>query len=138
MDLPAAANGELLQHPRLGVLRWHPLERLWFAEVDRSRVRDGQIGVASAADLDRAAGFLDWLGGNWESFRANAAYQAFNHDLIWDEELDEHSLAAKLTVQSVTVRPTVVEVWLDTDGATTDHLLLAKLNGRHEIVGMEL
>jgi hypothetical protein len=131
-------NPQPLHHPRLGVLRWHPLERLWFAEVDRSRVRGGQLGVASAADLDRAADLLDWLSDHRESFRASAAYQAFNYDLIWDDGLDEAELAAELTVQSVTVRQGEAEVWMDTGGATTDHLLLARLDGRHQIVGMEL
>lgn len=138
MDSQARNNVEPLHHPQFGVLPWHPVEKLWVAQMDRSRVRDGEIGVASTADLDRAAGFLDWLPGNWDSFRAAAAYQAFNYDLIWDDELEEPELAAKLTIQSVTVRRGVVEVWFDTGGATSDHLLLAKLDEDNKIVGMEL
>jgi hypothetical protein len=138
MDSLITDSIEPLQHPRLGTLRWNLLEKLWVAEVDLSRVSGGKIGVASIPDLDRAAGFLDWLAGNWESFRTAVAFQSFNHDLIWDDALEEPALASKLKVHSVTVRSGVVEVWFDTGGATTDHLLLAKLDGDNKIVGMEL
>lgn len=136
----AADTGEVapLRHSRLGVLRWHQLERLWFAEVDRLLVRDGQLGVASAADLEPAAAFLDWLAANGESFRAQAVTAMFDHDLVLDYDLVESELAAKLVVHSVTVRKGTAEAWLDTGGATAGYLLPVRLDGRHRIAGMGL
>jgi hypothetical protein len=127
-----------LNHAQIGTATWDSREELWFAEVDQAQVRYGQIGVATAADLVTAAGFIEWLKGNRESFCAAVAYQAFNYDLISDDALEESELAAKLIVQSVTVRGGSIEIWFDTGGVTTDHLLLARLNGQFKIVGMEL
>jgi hypothetical protein len=134
----AADTGEVasLRHPRLDVLRWHPLERLWFAEVDRQLVRDGQLGVASPADLEPAASFLDWLAGYGESFRAQAVTAMFDYDLVLDYDLVESELASKLVVHSVTVRNGTAEAWLDTGGATAGYLLPVRLDGQHRIVGM--
>lgn len=134
----AADTGEVspLGHPRLGVLRWHPLERLWFAEVDRLLVRNGQVGVASPADLEPAASFLDWLASHGECFRAQAVTAMFDHDLVLDYELDESELASRLVVQSATVRSGAAEAWLDTAGATAGYLLPVRLDGQHKIVGM--
>ena len=131
-----------MQHPRLGTLRWDPAAGLWCAPADASLIRDREIGVAassdSGTDLELAADFLGWIRSNLEAFKAAAAREAFNFDLIWDDDLDEAQLASKLAIQSVNIRGGFVEVWLDAGGATTDHLLLAKLDGRHKIVGMEL
>jgi hypothetical protein len=127
-----------LRHPRLGIFEWHPLERLWFAGVDRRLVRDGQIGVASPEDLEPAAAFLDWLGDNGETFRAQAVANMFEYDLVLDFNLVERELASKLVVHSVTVRNRTIEVWLDTAGATAGHLLPVRLDGTHRIIGMGL
>lgn len=134
----AADTGEVtpLRHPRLGVLSWHALGQLWFAAVNRALIRDGQLGVASPADLEPAAAFLDWLGGNRETFRARAVTAMFGYDLVLDYDLVESELASKLVVHSVTVRDGTAEAWLDTGGATAGYLLPVRLDGQHRIVGM--
>ncbi len=132
----------LTHHARLGAVRWDRAAELWYAAVDASLIRDQEIGVSAAPDIgiafDRAADFLDWLPANLTQFKIVAAREAFNYDLIWNDDLEESELASRLTVQSVSIRGGRVEVWLDTGGATTDHLLLAKLDERHKIVDMEL
>lgn len=134
----AAGTGEVapLRHPRLGVLSWHALERVWFAAVDPALIRDGQLGVASPADLEPAAAFLDWLGGDGETFRTQAVAAMFDYDLVLDYDLVESELASRLVVHGATVRDGAAEAWLDTGGATAGYLLPVRFDGQHKIVGM--
>ncbi|MBN9122051.1 MAG: hypothetical protein J0I06_23400 [Planctomycetes bacterium] len=127
-----------LWHTRLGALRWHTAEQLWFAEVDRVLVRDGQVGVASPADLEPAATFLDWLGVNGELFRTRAVTAMFDYDLVLDYDLAENELASKLVIHSLTVRNGTTQAWLDTGGATTGYLCPIRLDSQHRIIGMGL